>query len=102
MQFATVWRKSLRKRTHPMTTERNAWSSVSGGILALLILVVPVLAGYDIYLQWGSPTLDFYLDRPGSSTVHSVIPGGEAEAAGLQAGDVILTVDDTPFRLWHA
>jgi len=87
---------------HLMASEKSLWNSVWGGILAILILVVPVLVGYDISLQWRSPTLDLYLDSPGSATVHSVVPGGDAEAAGLQAGDVILTVDDTPFRLWHA
>ncbi len=84
-----------------IVSEKSAWSSVWGGILAFLILVLPALVGYDIYLQWNSPTMDFYLDRPGSSTVHSVAAGGHAEAAGLQAGDVILTVDDIPFELWH-
>ena len=85
-----------------MVSEKNAGSSIWGGVLAFLILVVPALVGYDVYLQWHAPTMDFYLDRPGSSIVHSVLPGGHAEAAGLQAGDVILTVDDTPFRFWYA
>jgi signal transduction histidine kinase len=85
-----------------MIPEKNIWSSIWGGVLAFLILVVPALAGYDIYLQWHTPTMDFYLDRPGSSLVHSVVRGGQAEAAGLQAGDVILTADDTSFEFWHA
>jgi signal transduction histidine kinase len=87
---------------HLMASEKSSWNSVWGVILAILILVVPALVVYDISLQWRSPTMDFYLDSPGSATVHSVVPGGHAEVAGLQAGDVILTVDDTPFRLWHA
>jgi len=85
-----------------MASEKSVWSFVWGGILALSILIVPVLVGYDIYLQWRSPTMDFYLDSPGSSTIHSVLPGGRAEAAGLQAGDVILTADDTDFALWRS
>ncbi len=85
-----------------MIPEKGVWNSVWGGFLAFLILVVPVLVGVDLYLQWHSPTMDFYLDSPGSSTVHSVVPGGQAEAAGLQAGDVVLTVDDVPFGLWYA
>lgn len=85
-----------------MIPEKGVWSSVFGGILAFVILVIPALVGYDIYLQWNSPTLDLYLDSPGSSTVHSVVPGGQAEAAGLEVGDVILTVDDIPFELWYA
>ena len=85
-----------------MLPEKNTWNFIWGGVLACLILVVPILVGYDIYLQWHSPTMDFYLDHPGSSIVHSVARGGQAEAAGLQPGDVILTVDDIPFALWHA
>ncbi|MFH2039563.1 MAG: PDZ domain-containing protein, partial [Chloroflexota bacterium] len=85
-----------------MISEKGVWNSVWGGILAFLILVVPLLVGYDIYLQWHSPTMDFYLDSPASSTVHSVVPGGQAEAAGLESGDVILTVDDIPIGLWYA
>jgi signal transduction histidine kinase len=85
-----------------MIPRKGVWNSVWGGILAFFILVVPCLVGYDIYLQWYSPTMDFYLDRPGSSTVHSVVQGGHAEAAGLKAGDIILTVDDIPLALWFA
>jgi hypothetical protein len=84
-----------------MIPEKSIWSSIWGSVLAFLILIVPALAGYDIYLQWRSPTMDFYLDHPGSSVVHSVVPGGHAEAAGLEPGDVILTVDDIPFGLWY-
>jgi signal transduction histidine kinase len=85
-----------------MIPEKGAWNFVWGGILVLLALIVPVLVGYNIYLQWHSPTMDFFLDSPGSSTVHSVFPGGHADAAGLEMGDVILTVDDVPFELWYA
>ena len=72
-----------------------------GGFLLFLMLIVPALVGYDIYLQWQSPTMDFLLDGYDSSTVHSVAPGGYADVAGLEAGDVILTVDDIPFALWY-
>jgi signal transduction histidine kinase len=85
-----------------MASEKNLWTSVSGALLALLILGVPVLVVYVLAVQWSSPTLDFTLDSPGSATVHSVVPGGYAEAAGLQPGDVILTADDMSFRSWHA
>jgi signal transduction histidine kinase len=85
-----------------MIPEKGVWNSMGGGILGLLILFVPVFVGYDLYLQWHSPTLDFYLDSPGASTVHSIVSGGQAEAAGLETGDVILTVDDIPFGLWYA
>lgn len=69
-----------------------------GGILLLLALIVPVLAGYDLYIQWETPTMDFFVE---GAIVRDVVTGGEAEAAGLEAGDVILTVDDTPFSLWY-
>ncbi len=85
-----------------MMPEKSAWSSIWGGVLAFLILVVPALMGYEIYPQWRSPTMDFYLDSPGSSIVYSVRPGGQADAAGLRPGDTLLTVDDVPFALWHA
>jgi len=85
-----------------MIPEKNVWEFIWGGILAVLILVVPILVGYAIYLQWYSPTMDFYLDSPGSPTIHSVVPGGYANAAGLETGDVILTVDDVPAGLWYA
>jgi len=85
-----------------MIPEKGIWNSVWGGFLALLVLVVPVLVGVDLYLQWHSPTMDFYLDGPGSSVVSGIIPGGQAKAASLQTGDVILTVDDVQFGLWSA
>ncbi|MHC1781807.1 MAG: histidine kinase [Anaerolineaceae bacterium] len=84
-----------------MKPTKGVWNSIWDGILVLLALVVPVLVGYDIYLQWRTPTMDFYLDNPGSSTVQGTTPGGEAAADGLEAGDVILTVDDIPFELWY-
>ena len=84
-----------------MVPEKGLWKSIGGGVLVLLILVVPVLVGYDLYLQWQTPTMDFYLDSPGSATVYNVRPGGNADEAGLEAGDVILTVDDVPFELWY-
>jgi signal transduction histidine kinase len=85
-----------------MTLAKNPWNTFWGIALASLILLLPVLVGYDIYLQWHSPTMDFFTDHPGSSTVHSLVPGGQADAAGLEPGDVILTVDDIPFGQWYA
>ncbi len=72
-----------------------------GGVLLFLALIVPVLVGYDIYCQWQSPTMDFFLEGSGSATVHNIARGGYAEAAGLEVSDVILTVDDIPFSLWY-
>ncbi len=85
-----------------MISKTSVWDYVWGGVLVLLILVVPVLVGYDITFQWQTTTMDFYLDTPGSSTINSVYPGGQAETIGLNPGDVILTVDDIPFKQWHS
>ena len=71
------------------------------GVLLALILVMPVLAGYAAYLQWQAPTMDFLLDEHNPTTVREVVPGGYAEKAGLEAGDVILTIDDVPAALWY-
>ena len=71
-------------------------------LFALLALVVPALVGYDVHFQWHIPTLDFVLAGRDSPVVYQVVPGGQAEAAGLRAGDVILTVDGIPFANWYA
>lgn len=68
---------------------------------ALLALVVPALVGYDICFQFRTPTLDFFLLKHDSAVVAEVVPGGQAEAAGLRAGDVILTVDGVPSATWY-
>ena len=68
---------------------------------SLLALAAPALAGYCIYFLWRTPALDFVYGRD-SAVVIEVISGGEAEAAGLRAGDLLLTVnDDTPFDAWR-
>lgn len=85
-----------------MNSEKGFGNYLYSGFLILLILVVPALVGYDIFFQWNTPTMDFFLDDPGSSIVHSVVPDGKANAAGLKAGDVILTVDDMDFKAWYA
>ncbi len=84
-----------------MTSQKRIWSLFSGGMLILVILLVPALVVYDLYIQWTTPSMDFYLDRSDSSTVSYVIQGGSAEKAGLLAGDVILSVDDIPLQRWH-
>jgi len=70
-------------------------------VFSLLALAAPALAAYYIYFLWRTPALDFVYGRD-SAVVIEVISGGEAEAAGLRAGDLLLTVnDDTPFDAWH-
>ena len=70
-------------------------------LFAWLALVVPALVGYGLYFQLRTPVLDFYQAGDDASTVYQVVPGGEAEAAGLQAGDVILAADGVPFTGWR-
>jgi len=76
-------------------------NALAGKLLLVLALVVPALAGYAAYHQWQLPTMDFLLVRQNPSVVHHVVPGGYAEQAGLEPGDMILTVDDIPFALWY-
>jgi hypothetical protein len=85
-----------------MSLEMDSRAQFLRWLFALLSLVVPVLVGYTIYFQWHTPRLDFYLFGDNSSVVAQVVPGGAAEAAGLRAGDVILTVDGVPFANWYA
>jgi len=70
-------------------------------LFILLVLVVPALVGYDVVYQFRAPTLDFLLAAHNSSVVAQVVTGGQAEAAGLRTGDVILTVDSVPFTAQH-
>jgi signal transduction histidine kinase len=46
--------------------------------------------------------MDFFLDSSSSVVVNSVVSGGQSQNAGLQTGDVILSVDGIPFGDWYA
>jgi signal transduction histidine kinase len=70
-------------------------------LFASLGLAVLALASYILYLKWRSPMLDFTLARYNSSDVYEVMPGGQAAAAGLHAGDVVVAVNGNPFSGWH-
>jgi signal transduction histidine kinase len=66
-------------------------------LFILLSLVVPALVGYDVVYQFRAPTLDFFLAEHNPSVVAQVVTGGQAEAAGLRVGDVVLTMDGVLF-----
>ena len=67
--------------------------------LALLIPLVPALVGYVLYFQRHTPVLDFGLDGR-TGRVLSVPQESFADWAGLQPGDLILSVDGVPFSEW--
>jgi signal transduction histidine kinase len=68
------------------------------GLCALLALIVPTLVGYDVYFQFRTPGTDFGFDHSG--LVHEVPFASYADWAGMHPGDVIQTVDGTPFLEW--
>jgi signal transduction histidine kinase len=67
-------------------------------VFALLALAVPAVVIEFLFLQWHLPVPELRMDPLGHGVVLEVIPGGGAEAAGVRAGDVILTVNDAPLR----
>ncbi len=75
---------------------RHKW--LQRAFFALLALITPALAGYDIYFQFRAPGLDFHFDHTG--LVHDVPFDTYADWAGLHPGDVIQTIDGTPFLEW--
>lgn len=95
---------SLRERIYPMTlttSEKDTKKILRIVFFAILASIVPVLIVYDIYNQWRTLEVDFCMDRQDYSVVGNILPGGKAEAAGLQVGDVILAADSIPFECWH-
>ncbi|MBC7249611.1 MAG: hypothetical protein H5T62_04945 [Anaerolineae bacterium] len=83
-----------------MSPEKNRRNPLWRWGLTLLALVVPLLVGYVVYLQQRMPVLDFKLDGY-TGRVLFVPQDSFADWAGLQAGDVILTVDGVPFSEWR-
>ncbi|MBE9507733.1 MAG: hypothetical protein IMY86_06750, partial [Chloroflexi bacterium] len=69
-------------------------------LFALLASVVPILVGYDVYLQWNTSMLDFGVDLQ-TGLIHDVPPARFGDWAGLLPGDVILTVEGVPFSEWR-
>jgi signal transduction histidine kinase len=78
---------------------RREW--LSRWLFSLLALVVPALVGYTILNQWRTPMLGFSHDGSASPLVTEVFSGGAAEAAGLHAGDIILSANDLPFGVGY-
>jgi predicted metalloprotease with PDZ domain len=68
-------------------------------IFFLLALIAPVLMGFVVYLQWNTPAVDCTLDwRTG--VILDVPQDSNANYAGLQSGDRILSMNDIPFAEW--
>lgn len=84
-----------------MNPSKDLWSFIGEGFLIILMFFLPMLVGAVIFYQWQTSTMDFYLDAPGSNTVHHVVQRGRADIAGLEAGDVILTIDSVSFKSWQ-
>lgn len=79
--------------------ERRQWGVYV--LFALLALVIPLLVGYDIAFQWSTGALDFSVDRETGLVTH-VAPHTFGDWAGLMPGDVIVSVEGTPFPEWQA
>ncbi|MBN1888410.1 MAG: hypothetical protein JW850_10485 [Thermoflexales bacterium] len=84
-----------------MNSETGQRDKLMGLVFALLGLAVLASAGYISYLKWRSPMLDFTLARYNSNEVYETVRGGQAQAAGLRAGDLVRSVDGIPFAGWH-
>jgi signal transduction histidine kinase len=69
-------------------------------IFAFLMLIVPAFVVYDIYFHWTTPTLDVTINKSTGLVIH-VEQHSFADWAGLMPGDVILSVQGTPFSEWH-
>lgn len=80
-----------------MKVDAFHWSNPLRAVFGLFALVVLVVSIEAIYGQWKAPIPEFTLNPDGSSIIGQVIPGSGAEAAGLQAGDVLLKIDNVPF-----
>jgi signal transduction histidine kinase len=81
-----------------MPSERDQIVRVLFGAIAIGTLV---LAGYAIYLQWSTPSVDCTLDWA-SGHVLDVPQDSHANYAGLQPGDVILNIEGVPFQKWSS
>ncbi|MBI4771837.1 MAG: hypothetical protein HY784_15845 [Chloroflexi bacterium] len=69
------------------------------GVLILLAMALPVLAGYVVYEQTRAPVFDAYMDWD-SGTILGAAQDSFANWAGFKEGDVILSVDGAPFPEW--
>jgi two-component system NarL family sensor kinase len=69
--------------------------------LAALALVVPLLLTDYILLQWQTAVPEFLFvwhdEGEEPSIIQHVLAGGQAEAAGLRPGDIVVSEDGAPF-----
>ncbi|MBI5652918.1 MAG: hypothetical protein HZC40_21090, partial [Chloroflexi bacterium] len=80
-----------------MQTNRDRIVRFFFGAIAILVIA---LVGYVVYLQASTPALDCALDWS-TGRVLTVSQDSFANYAGLQPGDVILTVEGMPFQQWR-
>lgn len=83
-----------------MTLDEGAGALLQRAVYALLTLVVPLFAGYDLHFQRTTGALDFSIDRE-TGMVTRVAQHSFGDWAGLKAGDVIVSVEGTPFAEWQ-
>lgn len=79
-----------------MRTVSGFAKSAASFSIIFLVFIIPCLVFLNIQYQWNTPTFDFFLDYPGSATIHSVVSGGQSDLAGIRSGDVLTSIDGEP------
>lgn len=84
-----------------MQSDSRARDQLAHILLGLIAAATLALAGYVLYHQASTPTVDCVLDWT-SGRVLVVPQESLANYVGLQPDDVILTVEGVPFRQWRS
>jgi membrane-associated protease RseP (regulator of RpoE activity) len=74
---------TYRASTYP----RKMWVITAGSVMHMILAMLMITGVYAIAGR---------LEESGTVTVQSVVPGSAAEAAGVQAGDVIVSMNGEP------